>query len=44
MGLTTVPSRHTAAEEAFLQALLREEGHLLQGPATRTAQDHGLSL
>jgi hypothetical protein len=44
VGLTTVSSRLTAAEEAFLQALLGEEGHLLQGPATRAALDHGLSL
>ncbi len=34
----------TAAEEAFLQALLWEEGHLVTGPATRTAEDRGLSL
>ncbi len=32
------------AEEAFLQALLWEEGHLRKGPATRTAEEHGLSL
>jgi hypothetical protein len=44
MGLTTATSRLTAAEEAFLQGLLWEEGHLLQGPATRAAPDHGLSL
>ncbi len=31
-------------EEAFLQALLWEEGHLVRGSATRTAEEHGLSL
>lgn len=31
-------------EEAFLQALLWEEGHMLHGAATRAAEDHGLSL
>src|SRR5437762_3689770 len=30
--------------EAFLQAILWEEGHLVQGPASRTAEEHGLSL
>jgi hypothetical protein len=44
MGIGTFTSRLTAAEETFLQALLWEEGHLLQGPASRTARDHGLSL
>jgi hypothetical protein len=32
------------AEEAFLQAMLWEEGHLVKGPATRVAEAHGLSL
>ena len=44
MGLSKTRSRLTAAEAAFLQALLWEEGHLQQGPATRAAQAHGLSL
>jgi hypothetical protein len=44
MGLSKTRSRLTAAEEAFLQALLWEEGHVQQGPATRAAQAHGLSL
>jgi hypothetical protein len=44
MGLSKTRSRLTAAEVAFLQALLWEEGHLQQGPATRAAQAHGLSL
>jgi hypothetical protein len=34
----------TPAEEAFLQALLWEEAHLIKGPATRAAEEHGLSL
>jgi hypothetical protein len=34
----------STVEEAFLQALLWEEGHLLRGPATRAAEAHGLSL
>jgi hypothetical protein len=36
--------RLNPAEEAFLQALLWEEGHLLRGPATLAAEAHGLSL
>lgn len=44
MGISTATSRLTPAEEAFLQALLWEEGHLRQGPATRAASEHGLSL
>jgi hypothetical protein len=36
--------RLSPAEEAFLQALLWEEGHLQHGPATRVAQARGLSL
>lgn len=44
MGMTTATSHLTAAEEAFLQALLWEEAHLLQGPATRAAVARGLSL
>src|SRR6266581_6980741 len=34
----------TPSEEAFLQALLWEEGRLLKGSATRAAEEHGLSL
>lgn len=37
-------SRLTPEEETFLQAVLWEEGHLVKGPATRTAEEHGLSL
>jgi hypothetical protein len=33
-----------ASEETFIKALLCEEGHVLDGPATQTARDHGLSL
>jgi hypothetical protein len=44
MGVIAENSRLTPAEEAFLQALLWEEGRLLTGPATRTAEQHGLSL
>jgi len=44
MGMTAAKSRLTPAEEAYLQALLWEEGHLLNGPATWAAQQHGLSL
>jgi hypothetical protein len=31
-------------EEAFIRALLWEEGHLVRGPAARLAEEHGLSL
>jgi hypothetical protein len=44
MGISTDTSCLTPAEEAFLKALLWEEGHLQQGPATRAASEHGLSL
>ena len=44
MGISTVTSRLTRAEEAFLQALLWEEIHLRPGPATRAALERGLSL
>ena len=44
MRMTTATSRLPAGEEAFLQALLWEEGHLLRGPAIRAASGHGLSL
>jgi hypothetical protein len=44
MGMNTSPRGLTPAEEAFLQALLWEEGHLLKGPATRRAEERGLSL
>jgi hypothetical protein len=44
MGMNTATGRLSPAEEAFLQALLWEEGHLLRGPATRAAEARGLSL
>jgi hypothetical protein len=44
MGMNTATCCLSPAEEAFLQALLWEEGHLLQGPATRAAEEHGLAL
>jgi hypothetical protein len=44
MGMSAAPCCLSPAEEAFLQALLWEEGHLLKGPATRAAEEHGLSL
>lgn len=46
MGVSLDTSRAglTPVEEAFLQALLWEEAHLTKGPATRVAQEHGLSL
>jgi hypothetical protein len=44
MDMSAVISRLTPSEEAFLQALLWEEGRLLKGPATRAAEEHGLSL
>ena len=44
MGITAATSGLTAAAEAFLQALPWEEGHLQQGPATRAASEHALSL
>jgi hypothetical protein len=44
MGVSATRGGLSPAEEAFLQALLWEEGRLLRGPATRTAQEHGLSL
>jgi hypothetical protein len=37
-------SNLTPEEETFLQAWLWEAGHLLQGPASRAAKEHGLSL
>jgi hypothetical protein len=37
-------SRLTPEEEAFLQAVLWEEGHLVKGPATRAAEEHGLPV
>jgi hypothetical protein len=37
-------SRLTPEEEAFLQALLWEEGHLVQGQASRAAAEHRLPL
>jgi hypothetical protein len=44
MGLRTIAGGLTGAEEAFLQALLWEEGHLQKGPATRAADAHGVAL
>jgi hypothetical protein len=44
MGMSATGNGLSPAEEAFLQALLWDEGHLLRGPATRTAEEHGLSL
>ncbi len=44
MGVSASRGGLSLAEEAFLQALLWEEGHLLRGPATRTAQEHELSV
>lgn len=44
MGMNPAANYLTPGEEAFLQALLWEEGHLLKGPATRASQEHGLSL
>ena len=43
MGMIAPSSGLSPAEEAFLQALLWEEGHLLKGPATRAAEERGLS-
>jgi hypothetical protein len=44
MGMNTENSGLSRDEEAFLQALLWEEGHFVQGPATHAAREHGLSL
>jgi hypothetical protein len=44
MDMSTAISYLTSPEEAFLQAMLWEEGRLLKGPATRAAEEHGLSL
>ena len=44
MGMNTSARCLSSAEEAFLQALLWEEGHLLKGSATQAADEHGLSL
>jgi hypothetical protein len=44
MGMNTSTCNLRPAEEGFLQALLWEEGHLLNGPATRAAAERGLSL
>src|SRR5437588_11257020 len=44
MGVNAATCCLSPAEEAFLQALLWEEGHLLKGPATRAAEERGLSL
>src|SRR5712691_5850716 len=37
-------SRLTRDEENFLGAVLWEEGHLVRGPATLAAEEHGLSI
>jgi hypothetical protein len=44
MGMNNSTQALTPAEEAFLQALLWEEGHLQKGPATHAAEEHGLLL
>ena len=44
MGMNAAICRLSPAEEVFLLALLWEEGHLLKGPVTRAAEEHGLSL
>src|SRR5437870_1346516 len=44
MGMNTNFDCLSPAEEAFLHALLWEEGHLVKGPATQAAEGHGLSL
>jgi hypothetical protein len=38
------PSSLTPEEETFLRAWLWEAGHLIKGPASRTAEEHGLVL
>ena len=44
MGMNSANNCLDACEEAFLLALLWEEGHLVKGPASRAAEEHGLSL
>ena len=44
MGMKVAKSGLSPAAEAFLQALLWEEGRFLHGPATRVAEEHGLPL
>jgi len=44
MDMNTANSRLTAAEEAFLRALLWEESQLVRGPASRAAAAQGLNL
>ena len=44
MGMNAPTSGLTRGEEAFIQALLWEEGHFLKGAATRAAEEHGLVL
>ena len=44
MGMNPATCRLSPAEQAFLQALLWEEGHLLRGTATRAAEEHQFSL
>jgi hypothetical protein len=44
MGMNAATYYLEPPEEAFLQALLWEEGRLQKGPATRAAEEHGFSL
>jgi hypothetical protein len=44
MGMKLPTTHLTRAEESFLQALLWEEGRLVNGPATQAAKQHGLTL
>jgi hypothetical protein len=44
MGVKTLTTRLTEAEEAFLRAMLWEEGRLVQGPASQVARENGLSM
>src|SRR5438552_10503803 len=37
-------SRLNPEEQEFLQAILWEEGRFVKGPATRAAEEHGLSI
>lgn len=37
-------SKLTREEETFLQAMLWEEGRLQKGPASRSAEEHGLAI
>lgn len=44
MAINTAACGLSPTEEAFIQALLWEEGHLQKGPATLAAEARGLSL